>query len=475
MAEKRYTLHLLAPTTGPHVYEFVESLTMIPITHLTLASLTPDHYEITIFDETIAPIEPQSCDLVAISVMYFTAAKAYQLADWYRQRNIPVIMGGGHATLCPDEVRPHCDCLVIGEVDDTWGNILHDFESGRLQKEYREIKKPDLAGLPPLPLGLVDRSKYEIKNIVQTGRGCSFGCDFCAIGPLNGRQRRHKPVADVIREIQLCTEGTRGIERRILFFTDDNIVNDPVYAKELFKAITPLKIWWGSQCALSIAYDDELLDLAKKSGCIGLFIGFETANQSGLDGVNKNYNAASYSRYIKKIKDKDIFILGSFIFGLDQDQPDIFANTVKFCMDNQIDHVNFHIISPTPGTPFFDTLQRQGRLIHQDWTYYQENATYKPLGMTIEELQEGQIWAYEEFFRTTNIFKRVLHYWRTPILFGLSLYTSLHFRKKMRAGIRYQRTFLKWYNREILKLDPIKDIQNQNMNGSPLSHNGVMS
>jgi radical SAM superfamily enzyme YgiQ (UPF0313 family) len=452
MPDKRYSLHLIAPTTGPHVYEFVESLTMIPITHLTLASLTPAHYDIAIFDETIAPIEPQPCDLVAISVMYFTAEKAYELAEWYRLRNIPVIMGGGHATLCPDEVRPHCDCLVIGEVDDTWGTILSDFEHGHLKREYREEKKPDLAGMPPLPLNLIDRSKYEIKNVVQTGRGCSFGCDFCAIGPLNGRQRRHKPVADVVKEIQHCTQAARGIERRILFFTDDNIVNDPVYAKELFRAITPLKIWWGSQCALSVAYDDELLDLAKKSGCIGLFIGFETASQSGLDGVSKNYNAASYSRYIKKIKDKNIFILGSFLFGLDQDLPSTFADTVKFCLDHRIDLVNFHIVSPTPGTAFFDKLQREGRLIHQNWTYYQESATYKPKGMSIEELQEGQLWAYEEFFRPINILKRVVRYWRRPILFGLSLYTNLHFRKKMQAGIRHQRIFLKKYNRDILKL-----------------------
>jgi len=452
MSRQRYKLHLLAPTTGTHVFEFVESLTMLPITHLTLASLTPGHYDITIMDETIEDIEPVPCDLVAISVMYFTAQKGYELAKWYRERNIPVIMGGGHATLCPDEVRPNCDCLVIGEVDETWGDILQDFEDGELKAEYRETKKPSLAGLPPLPFNLIDRKKYEIKNIVQTGRGCSFGCDFCAIGPLNGRKRRHKPVEEVVQEIKRSIKGTRGIERRMLFFTDDNIVNDPVYAKELFKAIAPLKIWWGSQCALSIAYDDELLDLAKKSGCIGLFIGFETANQTALDKVHKNYDATSFSRYIKKIKKKGIIILGSFLFGLDQDGPDIFKDTVRFCMDNGIDLVNFHIVSPTPGTAFFNKLKEEGRLLHYNWTYYQENSTYKPKGMTIEQLQQGQLWAYEEYFSPKNIIKRLLGYWRSPLLFGLTLYTNLNFRKKMNIGVRHQRKFLKYYNREILRL-----------------------
>lgn len=452
MGDQRYNIHFLAPTTGPHVFEFVECLTMIPITHLTLASLTPDHYDITIMDETIEPIEPKQCDLVAISIMYFTAKKVYDLARWYREKNIPVIIGGGHATLCPEEVRPHCDCLVIGEVDDTWGDILQDFEKGELKSEYRETQKPDLAGLPPLPFHLIDRKKYEIKNIVQTGRGCSYGCNFCAIGPLNGRKRRHKPVEDVVKEIQHSIEGTHGIERRMLFFTDDNIVNDPVYAKELFKAITPLKIWWGSQCALSIAYDDELLDLAKKSGCIGLFIGFETANQTALDEVHKNYDAASFSDHIKKIKKKGIILLGSFLFGLDQDQPDIFKNTVKFCMENNIDLVNFHIVSPTPGTAFFDSLKKEGRLLHYDWTYYQENATYKPKGMTIEELQQGQFWAYEEFFRPKNIMKRLLAYWRFPVLFCLALYTNITFRRKMKFGIAFQKDFLIHHNKNVLQL-----------------------
>lgn len=453
MFTQQYRLHFVAPTTGPHIYEFVESLTMIPITHLTLASLTPENFDVTIMDETIEPVEPEQCELVAISVMYFTATKAYELAKWYRKRNIPVIMGGGHATLCPEEVRPHCDCLIIGEVDDTWADILADFEKGELKAEYRETHKPELAGLPPLPFHLINRKKYEIKNIVQTGRGCSYGCDFCAIGPLNGKTRRHKPVEEVVKEIQHSIKGTFGIERRMLFFTDDNIVNDPVYAKELFKAIAPLKITWGSQCALSIAYDDELLDLAKKSGCIGLFIGFETANQTGLDGVNKNYNASTYSNYIKKIKKKNIIVLGSFIFGLDQDQPEIFKHTVDFCMENKIDLVNFHILSPTPGTKFFDDLEKEDRLLHHEWKYYQESATYKPKGMTIKQLQDGQIWAYEEYFRPKNIIKRLLWYWYSPLLFIVTLYTNIKFRNKMKAGIAFQQKFLKEYNRDILKID----------------------
>lgn len=453
MDNKRYKLHLVAPTTGPHVYEFVECLTMIPMTHLTLASLTPENFDVTIIDETIEAIEPKLCDLVAISVMYFTASKAYELAKWYRERNIPVIMGGGQATLCPEEVRPHCDCLVIGEVDNTWADILADFEKGALKTEYREIEKPELGGLPPLPFHLIDRKKYEIKNIVQTGRGCSFGCDFCAIVPLNGRHKRHKPIEDVVKEIKHSIKDSRGVERRMLFFSDDNIVNDPDYAKALFKAITPLKILWGSQCALSIAYDDELLDLAKKSGCIGLFIGFETANQHGLDGVNKNYDAEKYSHYINKIKKRNIIVLGSFLFGLDQDQPDVFAKTVQFCLDNRIDLVNFHIISPTPGTKFFDDLKEKGRLLHYDYKYYQENVSYKPEGMTIRQLQEGQIWAYQEFFRPSNMFKRILSHWRSPLTFIAIAYCTFKFRKRMKAGLAFQEEFLQFYNRDILKLE----------------------
>lgn len=240
----------------------------------------------------------------------------------------------------------------------------------------------------------------------------------------------------------------------MLFFTDDNIVNDPGYAKALFKAITPLKIWWGSQCALSIAYDEELLDLAKKSGCIGLFIGFETSDQTALDKVHKKYNAASFSQHINKIKEKGILILGSFLFGLDQDTVDVFDSTLKFCINNGIDLVNFHIVSPTPGTPFFDQIKEEGRLLHENWTYYQENATYNPKNMTIKQLQQGQIKAYEEFFRPKNILKRLLSYWNKPILLGLTLYTNINFIRKMKFGIRYQQEFLKHYNRDVLMIPP---------------------
>lgn len=443
---KQYSLQLVAPTTEPHVYEYIESVTIIPVTLLTLAALTPDRYDITIIDETVDPLTPRPCDIVAISVMYFTAEKAYRFADWYRARGIPVVMGGGHATLCPDEVREHCDALVVGEAEETWPELLSDFEKGCLKKEYREREKPDLAGLPPMPFHLIDKSRYDVKNIVQTSRGCSFGCDFCAIPPLNGRVSRHRPIPEVIEEIKQSLATSKGFADRTLLFSDDNIVNDPAYAKELFRALIPLNILWGSQCSLSIAYDDELLDLAARSGCQGLFIGFETTDQQALTGVHKRYDAASFAGHIRKIKSNGIIILGSFLFGLDEDSPDVFRKTVEFCMDNNIDLVNFHIVSPTPGTPFFERLDSEQRLLHHDWKYYQENVTYRPKGMSIRQLQDGQIWAYREYFRPRNIIRRVTHHWRSPFRFLAVVCTNLRFMRKMKQGIDHQIEFLKDYN-----------------------------
>lgn len=450
MNVKRQSLHLIAPTTGPHVYEYIESVTIAPITLLTLAALVPDYYDITIMDENVDELVPGPCDLAAISVICYTAAKAYKLAEWYRRENIPVIMGGGHATLCPDEVREHCDCIVIGEADDLWPEILADFESGELKPEYREREKPDLSRLPPPRYDLIDKTRYNVQNIVQTSRGCSFGCDFCAIPPLNGRRSRHKRIEQVIDEIKESLKSSRGPGRRTLFFSDDNIVNDVNYAKELFRALIPLKILWGSQCSLSIAYDEELLALARKSGCNGLFIGFETANQRGLDEVHKRYDAAKYSHYIERIRGEGITILGSFLFGLDHDTASTFKDTVDFCMANGIDFVNFHIVSPTPGIPFFDRLKAENRLLHYDWRHYQENATFKPRRMSMRELQDGQIWAYRDYFRPLNIMRRVFRYWNSPLRFLAVLGGNLRFRRKMLKGVAHQTEFLKYYNTEVL-------------------------
>ena len=449
---KRYSLQLLAPATGAHVYEYVESVTMIPLTQLTLASLTPDHYDIRILDGALGEIVPGPCDLAAISVIYLTSHKAYELAAWYRSRGIPVVIGGPHATLCPDEVREHCDTLVIGEADELWGELLGDFERGELKREYREREKPDLTRLPLIRHDGVDKNRYDIRNLIQTSRGCSFACDFCAITPLSGRKSRHKSVSQVVAEIEESLKTVGGRWRRLVLFTDDNIVNDPRYARELFAAITPLKIWWGSQCSLSIAYDDELLDLAWRSGCRGLFIGFETPSQATLDGVHKKYDASRYGEYIRKIKDRGIFLLGSFLFGLDGDTRESFKKTVDFCLEHGVDFVNFHIVSPTPGTPFFARLRKEGRLLHEDWQYYQENVVFSPAGMSVRELQEGQIWAYEEYFRLANILRRSRRYLGSPLKMLLVMAENLRFARKMRSGTRHQREFLEFYNREILKL-----------------------
>lgn len=440
------------PATGPHVYEYVESVTMPPLTLLTLASLTPANYVVRIFDESIGPISPEPCDLAAISLIYFTAAKAYKLAEWYRSRNIPVVMGGPHATLYPDEVATHCDTIVIGEADELWPVILSDFEQGRMARVYKAESPPDLTRLPPLRYDAIDKTRYDIQNLIQTGRGCSFGCDFCAIPVLNGRTSRHKTVPQVIREIEDSLRLAGGLWKRLVLFSDDNLVNDPRFARELFEALIPLRIWWASQCSITIAQNDSLLDMAVRSGCRGLFIGFETPNQAALDGVHKAYSVESFERAIGKLRARGIFLLGSFLFGLDGDTSASFRAAVDFSIQNRLDFVNYHIVSPAPGTPFFRKLEASGRLLHRHWEYYQENAVFHPSGMSIQELQQGQIWAYQEFFSVRNILKRSFAYWPSVFRMLLIFFESIRFRRKMFSGIRHQERFLPRYNRDVMGL-----------------------
>ncbi len=449
---KNYNLQLIMPTHDEHVYEFVENYTAIPLTLLSLAALTPENYNIKIIDESVEKIKPSTCDLVAISVILFTAEKSYRIADWYRKRGIPVIMGGVHPTTCPKEVIKHCDAIVMGEAEEIWSEVLKDFENNKLKKIYKEKRKPSLANTPIPRYDLVDKSKYNLKNLIQTSRGCAFGCDFCMPTVFNGKMSRHKPVEKVIDEIKESLRNSKNIWKRLIMFTDDNIVNDFQYAKDLFKALMPLNIRWGSQCSISIAYDNELLELAYKSGCRVLFIGFETPNQKSLKEIKKDYNVKKFDYYIKKIKRKGILILGSFVFGFDNDNKDVFRKTMNFCMKNNIDFVNFHILGPTPGTPLFNKMEKEGRIIHKKWKYYQENPVFKPKNMSIKELEYGQIWCYEKYFKISNILKRTLKYITRPKWMIFVLIANISFKRKISSGIKHQKKFIKYYNKEILRI-----------------------
>jgi radical SAM superfamily enzyme YgiQ (UPF0313 family) len=384
----------------------------------TLAALTSDDWEISILDENVKPLDFSDLpDLAAISIMTPLAKRGYEIADTYRGRKVPVVLGGIHPTMMQEESKAHAEAVVLGEAEEIWFQVLSDFKQGTLKAFY---KAPNFCNLKRLPLpkrNLLDRKAYFFVNTIQTTRGCPFDCEFCSVTSFYGRTYRVRPVEDVIDEMA-------SMERGFVFFVDDNIVGNPSYAKELFKALIPLNIKWFSQAALNIVKDRELLDLARRSGCKGLFIGFESLSQESLNAMGKSMNTVNrYKDEIKMIHDHGIGIQGSFIFGTDQDDNSIFSDVLRFVEKTHLEAVLFSVLTPFPGTRIQEALLRQNRIIHTNWDKYDMNhVVFRPQRMTPAQLQGGLNWAYKRLYGYSSIMKRLFPFKRGGLFYGIQNY-----------------------------------------------------
>jgi len=381
-----------------------------------IASATPDDVEVEIIDENIEELHFEETDIVGISTMTPTAHRAYEIADKYRGLGSKVILGGIHPSILPQEAIEHADGVVIGEADEIWPQVIQDFARNKLQRFYIAEQRPDLSKLPSFRRDLIRRNKYFVKNPAQTSRGCPVNCDFCSVSRFNGTRVRHRPIKDVVHEIE-GMEG--GMTQYVPFadhnitdvlFVDDNIAADPKYSRELFKALKPLNIRWASQTSILLAKDSELLQLAVESGCRIVFIGFESLRQDALKEVHKDYlyRTEEYREVIKVLHDHRIAIEAAFIFGLDSDDKDVFKRTVDFCYETNIQVAQFTILTPFPGTASYKRLEKEGRIISRDWRMYDAfHTVFRPLQMLPEELQEGVEKAYKEFYSLKSSAKRI--------------------------------------------------------------------
>ncbi len=383
-----------------------------------LAALTPPGVEVRLIDEAVEDVDPElDVDLVGLSAMTPNAPRAYALADHFRCRGIQVIMGGVHPSTLPEEALEHCDSVAVGEGEGLWPQILVDADKRNLKRVY---KSPGLTPLGSLPAprweGMAAR-RYFIPRTVQLSRGCPNSCSFCSVQTFFGRSFRSRPIPQVLEEI-------RSIPRKLFIFVDDNITADPAAAKDLFSAMIPLKKKWLAQCSLSISDDPELLDLAARSGCLGLLIGFESLSPEVLRSIGKQVNLRrKYEEAIRKIHGQGIHIQGSFIFGFDGDTPDAIRSTVQFVKENRITGVNYCHLTPFPGTKLFADLEKEGRILHRDWALYdRQNIVFQPRHFTPDALQRAILWAYRQTYNLPSIWRR------RPFSFQhLSLYLALNF------------------------------------------------
>ena len=402
---------LISPSVAPDI-KILKGLMIPQLSLHILEGLTPPEYKVkTVEEETEGINLDEDCDLVGISCMTANAPRAYHLAQEFKKRGRKVVLGGVHPTLLPDEALRYADSVVIGEAEGVWEQLLKDFKNGTLQKTYH-YPKPSLDRY--IPLKFRKDTKKRLFNVipVMTTRGCPYSCEFCCVSDIFGKEIRHSPISNVVRDI----EDSRG---KIFIFLDDNIIGNPKYAKELFKAIAAYKIKWVGQASISFVHDTELMKLAAESGCAALFFGVESVSESQLKRMRKSIKEIKgIEDAIKRVKDFGIHFHASMVFGFDGDTKDIFPETLAFLERNRISTASFNILTPYPGTRIYEQLKREGRLLTTNWKYYDHSTVvFQPKNMSPYELQAGEIWVKKEFTKISSILRRLSGNLSHPLLY----------------------------------------------------------
>jgi radical SAM superfamily enzyme YgiQ (UPF0313 family) len=366
-----------------------------PLGLLTLAALTPPDFEIRFVDERSDTVDlDDEADIVAISAMTPQAARAYEIADRFRARNIPVVMGGPHPSLLPQEALLHADAVVVGEAEDIWAGVLSDALGGRSEGVYVCRRKPDLSGLPfPRHDLLIDANYLPIRSI-QVTRGCPLNCDFCTVPRNFGREYRIRPLDEVLSEIERLPSD--------LYFVDDNLMIKRRSFTGLFDRMADMGKRWTGMAPLSIASDGKYVKLLSNSGCWSMYVDVGPWLSVGLRGdVSSLKQQVTRSiGYIQTLQDAGIKVMGSFVFGFDYDEEPIFERTLEFLLKSGIVEAEFLILTPYPNTPLAEKLEAQGRIIDRDWSKYNTtHAVFRPARMTPAALEQGVGYLWREFYR----------------------------------------------------------------------------
>ncbi len=400
---------------------------------IQVAASAPQDVEVEIIDENVEPINFNlDAEIIGISFMTFNAPRAYEIATKFRAKGKVVIFGGYHPTLMPEEASKYCDAVCIGDAESNIGKIFKDYKNGKLKKiyayPYKEFRRLNSKK------NLIKNSKYIISSVIQATRGCCNKCEFCSISAFYKQSYKKKPIEEVIEEI-------KTIKRKQILFIDDNLVMDVNYAKRLFEKMIPLNKNWYSQIEVNVTRDNELLDLMKKSGCRGVFVGFESLSQDSLNNTGKNFNKSSfYKEAVKKFHERGIGVLGAFVLGFDHDKIDIFNKTLNFLKEARIDALQLTVLTPFPGTPLFKKMDKEKRIFDKNWENYDlSNVVMKPANMTAEELSRDYKRILGEFYSWSRIIsrslKQFLYLHPTEILYFFLVSYGYRYKLKKRGYI----------------------------------------
>jgi len=391
-------------------------------------------WRVRVVDLNEEPLPTERPDAVGITVWTMLAPQAYALADSYRARGIPVVLGGVHASLLPTEALRHADAVVVGEAEAVLPVVLEDLRTGRSQGLYNG-EWLTMGAVPPADewLDLVRAmplTRYIPKNTLQTTRGCRFNCDFCSVIRINGRGSRHRPAAEAAAEmVAVVRHGQRLGSFAYTFLLDDDLAADREYTGQLCEALLSAGVptTWGAQASIGFAHDEELVRLAARSGCRVVFTGFESVSRETLIECNKKNRPSQFREAVDRLHRSRIMVEGGFIFGFDHDTPKVFSETVEFVEAIEVDAAHFAILTPYPGTHTFARMVDQGRVLHYDWGRYDlYHVAIEPAQMTAAELQEGLWWAYRTFYGRRPRARRVVRHVRSgmPAIFTAALFAN---------------------------------------------------
>jgi radical SAM superfamily enzyme YgiQ (UPF0313 family) len=411
IGNKKLKIALLSPKGPLYKHKtgiFRKDLRAAPLTLTTLASLIPKNisYEVQLIDEGIEDLPMHlDADLVGMTVITGSAPRSYELSEKFRREGKTVVLGGPHVTLLPEEAIQKANSIVTGYAEKTWPKLLFDFQSGNLQSRYdmgNDFSFDQMNEIPFPERNLLNKKGYKTLETFEATRGCIHSCDFCVVPIAWGRKPFQKPIEYIIADIKQRKTKT------VLFY-DLNLIADREYAKRLFHALIPLKVYWVGLSTTLLDHDEELLDLLIRSGCKGLLIGFESVSKETLRGTKKSFNNPEhYSSLIKKLHVAGIVINGTFVFGNDEDDLSSFDAVRDFVIENKIGLPRFSILTPFPGTPLYRRLEQEDRIIERDWSKYDgQHIVFQPKKMSVDELQFGHEKIWKDVYSYKSIGKRV--------------------------------------------------------------------